>query len=287
MPSGDRPKMFSRSAAGTVESRAASAITVRSRRRQSDERRAQHRQPGHAIERRLQRARQRLQVAHHRHIGQGFEIHADERHAARCECRADRAQVRHARRPALPRSRPAGCGPARRSDCAAASASSRGPQSASTRYSVRLAFEVRARGDAGKVTHRAAPHVVDVGEHAREHFVAPVHQRRRRAEIAPQFQRLQSHARRARRRARSRIGPPRRCESRRWTASDRRPGTACGRRLPTSPASASATGRTGRARCPGIRRRGCALMRVPSRSASGVGDESSVSAWRAAPATSG
>ena len=145
MPSGDSPGMSPQQRRrGSVASPRRFADHGEVGKRQSDERRAQHRQPGHAVERRLQRARQRLQVAHHRHIGQRFEIHADERHAARSPSAA-RIARRCGRAPAST----AMVSPGRvRTSSAIRSAAafglgSRGPQSPSTRY--RCAVRLRDR----------------------------------------------------------------------------------------------------------------------------------------------
>ena len=204
--------------------------------REPDERRAQHRQPCHAVERRFERAHQRFEIAHHRDIGQRLELHADERHRRAFRGSRGRRADAGARPPAPRWIRRAARVSTRRSDPRRVRLRPAGPQSPVDAVQARLAAEIGARGDAGQVPHRALAHVVGGRKHAREHVVAPVHQRRRRAEIAPQLQRRQCQAARVRRRAPSRSGPPRRCESRRWTASDRRPGTGSARRRPTSPA---------------------------------------------------
>ena len=148
---------------------AAAAHRREIRQREPDERCAQNREPRDAIERRIEGARQRFEIAHDGHVGQRLEIHADERHvasasAARTARRWGRAlastaidssgrdraaAARSARRRRPPRSRPA----ARRARDAIAAARPRGR---------------RARETLAQVAHRAAAHVVGAREDARE-----------------------------------------------------------------------------------------------------------------------
>src|SRR5207244_328172 len=62
----------------------------------------------------------------------------------------------------------------------------------------RLTLEVGARGDAREMPYGAAAHVVGEREDTRERLIAPVDERRRRAEIAAQLERLQRDRRQAR-----------------------------------------------------------------------------------------
>ena len=145
---------------------------------------------------------------------------------------ADRAQMRHARRPAPRCFRPAACAPVRRSDPRRARPPPRGPQSAVDAIHARLALEVRCARRRWPGAARRCVRTSSASGNTRANTSlhqctsAGAERKLRRSSSG-----CSAQSRRGRRRARSRSGPPRHCESRRWTASDRRPGTACGRRL--------------------------------------------------------
>ena len=192
MPSGDSPGMSPLNTAGTVESRAASAITVRSA---SDNPTNGARSTASQATRSSGDSSARASASRSRTTGTSASgsrftpMNGTPRapSAARIARRCPRAPASTATLSLRPRADQLGdqIAPPLRPPRAVRNRRA-------TRYRLRLAFETGARGDAGKMPHRAAPHVVRVGKHPREHFVAPVHQRRCRAEIAPQLQRLQS-----------------------------------------------------------------------------------------------
>ena len=204
--------------------------------REPDERRAQHREPCDAVERRVERARQRFEIAHHGDIRERFELHADERH------RAPPAHSRIARR----------CGRAP----ASTAMDSLGLRAFQFRDQIRGVLGLRLRAaialdaiDArlaarDSCARRRSPGAArrclrtssgrgNTRANTSLHQCTSAGAERKLRRSSSGVERASS---RARRRAPSRSGRPPHCGNRRWIASDRRPGTACAHRRSTSPA---------------------------------------------------
>ena len=284
-PSGERPGM-PRSSAERIEPSPAASLTREIGQRQADKRRPQNRQPGDAIERGVERPRQRFEIAHDGHIRERLELDAENgmsrvarlsRIARRCERAPASTAIDSPGRVAPERGDQIG------RTFGFAGRPAIGLDTVDARFD---RSTLLARGDTGEMAHRALAHVVGCGEYTREDLVAPVHERRRRTEIPAQLERGRGAGPRARPRERSRNARLRRCGIRRWTASGRRPGTACARRpRDQSCVSVRSSSYWSREVSWNSSTRMC-MSRVPIRSANGVGLLSSVSARRAAPAIS-